>query len=60
MSGGENGANEGGREIGGRQEPENILSDPPDAVLRHSGKHRVPELVEAKGRGSRYSISNLV
>ena len=60
MSGGGKWCKWGGIEIWGRREPENILSDPSDAVLRHSGKHRVPELVEAKSRGSRNSISNLV
>ena len=40
--------------------PEDILCNPPDAVLRHPGKHCITQLVEAKSRRSCHSISNLV
>ena len=36
------------------------MCNPPDAVLRHPGKHCITQLVEAKSRRSCHSISNLV
>ena len=40
--------------------PEDILCNPPYAVLRHPGKHCISQLVEAKSRRSGHSISDLV
>ena len=48
--------------MGGRpfSTPEDILSDSSYAVLCYPSKHCIAKLIEAKGRRSRYSISNLV
>ena len=48
------------RFLQGYYTPEDILCNPPYAVLRHPGKHCITQLVEAKSRRSCHSISNLV
>ena len=48
------------REVQQFHTPEDILCNPPYAVLRHLGKHCITQLVEAKSRRSCHSISNLV
>ena len=40
--------------------PEDILCNPPYAVLCHPGKHCIAQLVEAKSGCPCYSISNLI
>ena len=36
---------------------EHVLRDVPDAVLRHLGEHRVPQLPAAEGGGPGHSVA---